>query len=607
MSLAIFKYANDLRPKSLSKIIYLILVTICFLFFNFQYDMGCLIIGGNLILDGHILDWYEAFDELRPSIGVYPIPYFFLYAIWNIPIRLISQQSFLDVFSIPLYVSLWNKLSVLLMMWRLNVSLSKVLEKLNKDNVLQTKNVWLYMPVTFFVCVVMGMYDVLYVLCVVEALNFYYSDWSIKKNQLFFTLIFGISICFKTLPVVFFIPLLLAKEKKIINIIKHLCIFIIPYFLVILPYLRSEKFIQNCLLFSGTGSDMLFSNTIVNIIPTIVIWIIASCLAYILINPDKSSFEKNTIILSNVVTTTIFGLAGMFHPQWFLLAIPFIVCLFSFINSKYNYVFLILQGMVSITYLSRIFIQYPTLPFSLVDDGILGYRGLNLISSNANLILNAYTKIDIKLIGSILFALLVCQILFAVFPVNNEMPIDNSIKKWMLDFLIIGSLSFYFIPLILGFMPFISKNIYATNMDPIGENTICYQVLPDQELGQSIVINKPTEISKITFRPITWNYQYNETDNLVLKIMGEDGTIYYEKKIFLSEFKDYELYTLELSDVFLEKGTYLITFKLGNALTGNNQLGITYLNSGELVGSGYAYLWGKEDLTIDMQLAVVGK
>lgn len=209
------KCRNKLYNTERYKIIYFIFAFLCFLIFNFRFDLAVITVGGNLVLDGHILDWYEEFDKLYPSLGVYPMPYFILYAVWNIPIRILSQTSYLNHMDIPYVYILWNKLSIILMMWRVKVTLGKVLYKIDADEAKHLQWAWILMPATFLICIIMGIYDIVYVLIVVEALNFYFSDWSIKKNKILFTLLFGISICFKSTPLVFYIPLILAREKSI--------------------------------------------------------------------------------------------------------------------------------------------------------------------------------------------------------------------------------------------------------------------------------------------------------------------------------------------------------------------------------------------------------
>lgn len=172
------------------------------------------------------------------------------------------------------------------------------------------------------------------------------------------------------------------------------------------------------------GGDALLGNKLGFIIPTIVIYILLSCLAYLWIDDKQDNWKKNIIIITNLVSAIIFGLASIFPAQWFLITVPFTILLFLYVKT-YKSTFVLLQFLINIFYFWRVFIQYPLTQETMLNDGILGSNVLNIVDAFSNIFVEKiYNICSLDMISSILFALMICQVLFAFNILKN---IQNNI------------------------------------------------------------------------------------------------------------------------------------------------------------------------------------
>lgn len=544
-------------------------------------------------------------DKLYPSLGLYPIPYFILYAIWNLPVRLLTKISFIDGGSFPYALYLYNKLMIVLLMWRTHLSLNKIMYKLNPKEADNVKWSFILMPSTFFVCIIMGMYDIIYVLIVVEALNFYFSDWSIKKNKIIFSLLFGFSICFKSFPMFFYIPLLLIKEKKVLNLIKQMILFVIPFALCIIPYLGSQKFVENCFKMYSSGSQLLFTNKIGFIIPFIVVYILLCCASYLWIDLSKKDWEKWSIIICSLVCAMVMGF-GWSRIQWFIIATPFFACLYLYVK-KYKVSFIWLQFLIGIFYFWIHFISTKFTQATMINDGILGRFGLKKIDAFSNIFVeNIYSIISSDIISSIFFVLMLCQILFCFTNSNDE---DNKeiFKPSMLFVSLVGVLSFYFVPLALGFSGLVEKSVYRNDLDLYNPSPQVYEVLKEQSLGQVFDIRKETNITKIKFVPITWDFVYADDEFVNVKILDSYDNVVYSDKIKLKDLKNGQLYEFKVNNLTLQKDSYKLLFELNDVLKENRKLAIKYTRNHEITGTGYSYVYGNNVYEYDMCIEILYK
>lgn len=354
----------NLTEKPLNTIdwlIFFVLAVICFFCFQ-QADI--MHTGGSSIayLNGHFLDFYDYNTKYVVGNSYLPSTYI-LYAIWNIPVRLLGLMKVPAAFvSFPL--RMWFKLLPTLFYFASAFLMYKVAFEMGMG----TKKsklcayAFLTMPIGFFSQFIFGQYDSFTVFFVLLGLLFYF-----KKDMLKFTLFFGISMTFKYFPLLIFVPLLLLAEKRIWHIAKYVALLIIPVALELLVYYPSPAFRSGVIGFGATNYLFQVSLDIpqFSLSLFIVFWLFIAGAAYFVEVKGTEQWVKYAVFYSNMVVFLIFGLS-FWHPQWLLFAVPFWV-LGAFINKKLD-IFMIIEFLLMLFYILftvNIFVYN-------VDQGMLG-------------------------------------------------------------------------------------------------------------------------------------------------------------------------------------------------------------------------------------------
>lgn len=583
--------------------LWIVIGIFAFFSFYFRYDSGVLIVSGNLLLDGHLIDYYEQMEGIIGDGGVYPILLPIIYAIWNLPIRIFTMKSFVAMSDIPLYVLLWNKIMVTLVWGFTGKVLGQITGKLQENS--RLKNMWYYMPISFLVVWMMGTYDIFYVSLMTLGLRYYFSDWENegRKNKYVFILCYGVSICFKTLPVFYFIPLLLAKEKKIRSLIVDMALFAIPYVLCAVPFLPSEAFIDHCLKFSGRSSGMLLVSMFGNIVPLIVILLIIYGYSYFNLG-DGAEFEKNIIYICNLVSCVIFGLSA-FHPQWFLMAMPFFVLLMVYTVQDRIDVVLILHVLMTLAYF-MIFAakkDYIDSSYALLEQGIFGYEGLDLCKRNDYVSLLHFYRIDnLGVICSVFLGVMLCIVLFSY---GKEKQHVTHIARTRLLAMFLASLGVFILPAVCCYMPIFDRFLYASELSYTEDSSAI--LLNQNDVAEYFTQDNEFGISRIIFRTFTWDNTYESEDTLTVRLRKSDSAdVLFEKQILLNDLPNNELVAVDVPDLKLGQGTYAIEFS-AEASDENKAVGISKRKIDEENGQAYLTVNGDILQGEDLQIQIISR
>lgn len=301
-------------------ILFFIIAIICFVCFQ-QSDI--LHTGGSSFayLNGHIFDFYDYNVQYMTANNYLPSTYI-LFAIWNIPIRLLGLVVE-PTLAVGLSVVLWYKLLPTLFYFGSGMVFYQILLQLGTTRKKAELGVFIFLssPIGFFSQFLFGQYDsftLFFVLCGV-----YF--W-IKNDFWKFIIFFGVGITFKYTALLIFVPLLLLREKRYFRIIKACLLAIFPFALEVIAYIPSEAFRNGVFGFKAVGyiTGLQFSTTYFQISPIIVLWLLLCSFAF-LHNPENKIDEyKWGVWLSSLVCFLIFGLC-QWHPQWLLFMIPFLV------------------------------------------------------------------------------------------------------------------------------------------------------------------------------------------------------------------------------------------------------------------------------------------
>lgn len=323
----------------------------CFCYFSMQQQDILHTAGSSFsILNGHILDFYE-YNAQYMSLNNYMISSYILFALWNLPIYLLGVVT-TPTMDVPYAVLMWYKALPTLCYFISTL----VIYRIGKDVGFSTKKARIMAyafaatPIGFFSQFCFGQYDIFTVLFVLLGIHFYFSKR--KYDFLLFAVCFGVSFTFKYFSILLFVPLLLLRKKDITSILKYGCVAIAPILLFNLPYINSTYFRNGVAGFGAVG--YIFSAKFdvgvgisVYIIP--LLWVLTCVYAFVQGTEKKSQEEQFTIVnfCCCMVMFISFGLS-MWHPQWLLLAVPFMT--FSIFLSKRKDIICLLQFVLTIVF-----------------------------------------------------------------------------------------------------------------------------------------------------------------------------------------------------------------------------------------------------------------
>lgn len=326
--------------------LFVLLAVICY--FLMQHG-DILHTGGSsfALLKGHILDFYD-YNQAYFGANNYMISTYILFALWNIPLKLmgICDPPSIDV---PFWVVMWYKALPTIFYVSSGIIIYNIGKKIKK---LQGKAklvmyVFFTTPVAFFSQFVFGQYDVFTVFFMLLGLYFYL--FNRNNNLIVFSLLFGVAGTFKYFAFLFFLPLLLLKEKRINKIIKNCVVAIVPIIIVVMPFIGSVAFKSGVGGFEAT--QYIFGTAIERYLGKIYLvplaWIATCVWAYLKQIDEESEIFQWSIYYCNIVILLAFGFS-VWHPQWLMLAAPFMA--FSLFTSERKDVLCILDILYMIAF-----------------------------------------------------------------------------------------------------------------------------------------------------------------------------------------------------------------------------------------------------------------
>ena len=140
---------------------------------------------------------------------------YIIFAIWNIPLKILGINPVNG--KLPIFALYWNKMLLIFFLLACAVCLYQIALKINieKESARSIMVAFLAMPLMFFIVVLQGSYDILYVLFLLIGFWLWIGENNTKTNVLA-SLFFGLSICIKPFAAFYYLILLLLKEKNIL-------------------------------------------------------------------------------------------------------------------------------------------------------------------------------------------------------------------------------------------------------------------------------------------------------------------------------------------------------------------------------------------------------
>ncbi len=320
---------THLKPlRRLDVVLFAMIVVFCYFALQ-QGDIWATGSGSITYLNGHILDFYDYNLKAIGEFNYLP-PTFILFALWNIPIRLLGIIK--DVPSTAYTAVFWFKLLPTIVLGASAIVLYKIGELigLSKQNAKLMTAFWISTPLLIFSQFMFGQYDIFTVFLTLLGLYFY-----LRREMRWFVVSFAFSLTFKYFPAMIFVPLLLLVEKRPMKILSACIALVIPAALVSLPYLNSSAFRDGVIGFQT--NNRIFAAVIsagsftrIEIIPCL--WLMICAWAFWRKFEFNRQWMEWSLYLCLVVSALLFSFMSS-NPQWILFITPF-VAITTFINAK---------------------------------------------------------------------------------------------------------------------------------------------------------------------------------------------------------------------------------------------------------------------------------
>lgn len=315
----------------------------------------------------HFSDFYDASYQQSGGYWANYLPSTFIaYAIWNLPLYLTGHAP--EAILTNSFVNLmWYKLLPVILyfvtaqlMYRLGMKLG-----FGEKKSLLCKFAFLVFPMGVFSQFIFSQYDIFTVFFMVLGLYLYLEG---KLWQ--FALAFGMAATFKYHAVLYFLVLILLREKKIRNLIRYTVIMAVPLMVEILPNIGSEAFRRNVFGFGALDYVKkpfalgFFSgiNLLAAVAAFVLVW------AYQKKAEEVESLGSWAVFFCVAVSFSIFGFST-WNPQWVLLMVPFLV-LNIFMNENGNLLLMITNIFMLAMY---IFCSQNMVDERVLNGGILKY------------------------------------------------------------------------------------------------------------------------------------------------------------------------------------------------------------------------------------------
>ena len=526
-------------------IIFAVIGLVCFLCFQ-QGDIMHTAGSSYGFLQGHILDYYDwvayeydIWDSYMPSTYI-------LFAIWNIPMKLLGIVVHPEEFA-DFWVIMWYKLLPTLFYLASGILIYKIASQIGMGSKKSKLCAYAFItaPIGFFSQFMFGQYDSFTVFFILLGLLYYY-----KKNHKLFILFFALAIPFKLWPLLFFVPLLLLREKNIWKIIRDIVLVAIPYAVEFVLFYGNDVFREYVLGFSATGYVSAAGINIggVTVSYVILLWGFICAYAYFK-NPEDDVKEVQwSLFLCCMVLVALFGLS-QWHPQWLLLAMPFFV-LSAFI-SKNTKKFLIIDIFMMFFYSVYVVNGWPNhVDQELFTWGMFGGY-IHREIGNILMMRDLYIIKDKEFLLTVFTALLTASAIFK-HPHFCEHDFKADVSKcigWIRARFLVG-VGIFVVPAVICFVAALFPPYLAYET---GDRYTITGPLIEQTVSQAFVTSV-SELDSVSVMVATYNRK-NDVDIEVRIVENDTDKVIHSSTVNAKNFEDNGWAHIELGRVKVEPGT----------------------------------------------------
>ena len=327
------------------------------------------------VFSGNFMNFYEfcaAHNNTYYYINVanYNIMIYILFGLWELPVFIFNQ-----IFSLPMneqFIIYWAKIVCVAFYIGCGYMVKRLCRALgiSENKAAMAAMFFLFNPIAFYSPMAMGQYDTLCLFFTLWALCYY-----VENDMTKFSFVIGLGIVFKFFPLLILVPLVLLKEKKILNILKY-------------GAMSMWLYIPTTALFLGrTGNAAAFTKAMIERMFMVTadigmgrpsVFMICYALivfAAFLWSPKGNHAANYTAIYMSMA---VFGLLYVFihwHPQWLVLMIPFVVVTTFMQDSPKPW--WCMDIIMSAGFIFTSFLHFPNRSGAyLFTGGILGHLGI---------------------------------------------------------------------------------------------------------------------------------------------------------------------------------------------------------------------------------------
>ena len=401
----------------LDYIIFGLIALFCFLLFS-HVDASTTAHNASSYLDGYILNFYSGCHELNGGYAANYLPTtFILYAIWDIPLKILSvlPQEW-GVWSGAF--TLWSKLLPTIFYFLSAYVIYKICLQRLQLGIQESKIaviLFITSPIGFYSQFLFGQYDIFTVFFMLLGIYFYFDTASGSKSIYYFIGAFSLAITFKYYSLLIFLVLLVLKEKNIWKIIRNSILVMLPTLIIGGIYYIFDKnaFVEGvfefrALDYTQNSGFPIAGFTNISCAPILVILILA--FAYFTKYKDNQEFFRYSMHFCCGICFVLFGLMN-WHPQWLLFSVFF--WNISFILHPQTSVFLWIDIIFGVAFNLFVSVTYTnSADQALLKNGIFASK-LYYKETETLTLADIYPFNDRDLCFAILFAIMLIYFIYS--------------------------------------------------------------------------------------------------------------------------------------------------------------------------------------------------
>ena len=524
-------------------------------------------------LKGHFLDFYDYLSACGTgedgSAGLhasYMPTVYILFAIWNIPMRLfgIVKEATAQLGFIPI---MWAKVLPCLCYFACGYTVFLIGKELGMHDRKGKLLFYAFLsnPVAIYGQFILGQYESFLVLSVLLGTLFW-----LRKKDLLFVLFFAIGVTFKYTAVVFFLPLLLLREKRIFRILFMTLGVFSLFALEFLLYMHSEAFMSYAFGVGGSGDNpagyifnaayftgfSLGGEISYKVYLTFIAFAFTIAWCYFTRGRDRAEEGRYAMFFLCLSGAALFCFSK-WHPHWLMILVPFYtITAFMHKNTK---IFMALDLLFMV-----LFVMFCTGYFVTVTDEVMLTKGIFKFILPGETV-NAYAEmreylsfIDQSILLSLLTAMLGVMAVFKhpAFLSEDVNSSAESSKGWILARYILGLLVFI--------VPSMLTVYYSVNPPKTSyteERRQAFLGFSEGEVYEQTFVSAGNRIRKIKF-PVSVG---SSPDGVLVLKLTDGETVLYEESFDTSQLGEGELLTVQPDAILSSGNEYTITFGLEDA------------------------------------------